>query len=129
MHKNHRLGDLLVFSWRTLASHKRDLPHDAFTSVGFFYLEDHSIPQPLLDEVLEQSRQLFALPIEQKETLSDPILQRGYTRFEEETLDPINQKDEIRRKDITLEMKYQEMKWMYQSCMVQTYGQSQIIVN
>mmetsp|Transcript_8179 Transcript_8179/g.14834 ORF Transcript_8179/g.14834 Transcript_8179/m.14834 type:complete len:326 (-) Transcript_8179:164-1141(-) len=64
---------------------------DACTKVGFFYLEGHDIPQRLLDEAAQLSKKLFALPVEQKVLLSDPILQRGYTRFEEETLDPANQ--------------------------------------
>ena len=38
-----------------------------------------------------QSKQLFALPLDEKEALIDSILQRGYTQFEEETLDPANQ--------------------------------------
>jgi len=64
---------------------------EACTHVGFFYLEGHSIPQSLLDQVLAKSQVLFSLPIDQKISLSDSTLQRGYTRFEEETLDPINQ--------------------------------------
>lgn len=64
---------------------------DACINVGFFYLEDHSIPRSLLDNIFTQSQQLFALPMEQKLELSDSVLTRGYTRFEEETLDPINQ--------------------------------------
>mmetsp|Transcript_3155 Transcript_3155/g.6973 ORF Transcript_3155/g.6973 Transcript_3155/m.6973 type:complete len:330 (+) Transcript_3155:50-1039(+) len=78
----------------TLSSTEEDIAkalHDACTTVGFFYLEGHSIPHPLLDDVFEQSKQLFALPLEKKNSLSDPILTRGYTRFEEETLDPENQ--------------------------------------
>ena len=66
---------------------------DACTKVGFFYLEDHSIAQSLLDDVFDQSKQLFALPLNEKVVLTDPILQRGYTKFEEETLDPKNQPD------------------------------------
>jgi len=65
--------------------------HDACSKVGFFYLEDHSIPQTLIDEVFRLSMQLFSLPKEQKEQLADSVLQRGYTKFEEETLDPANQ--------------------------------------
>ncbi|KAL7468957.1 hypothetical protein ACHAXS_009202 [Conticribra weissflogii] len=65
---------------------------DACTHVGFFYLEGHSIHQSLLDEVLAKSQVLFALPMDQKISLSDSNLQRGYTRSEEETLDPINQR-------------------------------------
>lgn len=65
--------------------------HDACTKVGFFYLEGHGIPQSLLDDAFKQSKSLFSLPTHQKLLLADAILQRGYTRFEEETLDPKNQ--------------------------------------
>ena len=64
---------------------------DASINVGFFYLEGHSISQDLIDNVLTQSQILFALPMEQKMLLSDKKLTLGYTRFEEETLDPKNQ--------------------------------------
>ncbi|KAL7531777.1 hypothetical protein ACHAXR_005118 [Thalassiosira sp. AJA248-18] len=64
---------------------------DACTKVGFFYLEGHGISQSLLDKVFQQSQNLFALPEDQKVLLSDSILQRGYTRFEEEALDPKQQ--------------------------------------
>ena len=64
---------------------------EACINVGFFYLEDHSIPQSLIDNVFIRSKQLFCLPMQQKRELSDSILTRGYTRFGEETLDPINQ--------------------------------------
>lgn len=63
----------------------------ACTKVGFFYLVGHGISQHLMDEVIQQSQTLFALPVEQKKLLSDQILNRGYTAFEEETLDPANQ--------------------------------------
>lgn len=65
---------------------------DACINVGFFYLEDHSTPQNLLDDMFAQSGQLFSLPMDQKLELSDSLLTRGYTRFGEETLDPMNQK-------------------------------------
>ena len=64
---------------------------DACTTVGFFYLKDHGITDRLLREVLRQSAVLFALPDDQKRTLSDPTLERGHTRFGEETLDPAHQ--------------------------------------
>ena len=64
---------------------------EACINAGFFYLKDHSIPQSLLDDVFTQSKQLFSLPMEHKLEISDSVLTRGYTRFEEETLDPMNQ--------------------------------------
>jgi isopenicillin N synthase-like dioxygenase len=62
--------------------------HAACTSTGFFYLKDHSVPSSLTDSVLHQSSLLFALPLHEKNALIDSILNRGYTRFEEEKLDP-----------------------------------------
>ena len=64
---------------------------DASIDVGFFYLENHSIPQTLIDDVFTLSKSLFSLPMEEKIELSDTELTRGYTRFGEETLDPSNQ--------------------------------------
>ncbi|KAL7527770.1 hypothetical protein ACHAWF_002304 [Thalassiosira exigua] len=64
---------------------------DACARGDFFYLEGHGVPESLLDKVLEQSKKLFDLPTNEKESIFDPILQRGYTRFESETLDPKNQ--------------------------------------
>lgn len=39
---------------------------DACTRVGFFYIENHDIPQTLVDEVFEQAQQFFNLPFEEK---------------------------------------------------------------
>ncbi len=39
---------------------------DISTTVGFFYLKGHGIPQHLIDGVFEQSRRFHALPIEAK---------------------------------------------------------------
>ena len=66
---------------------------EACINFGFFYLDGHDITQSLLDDVFRQSKILFALPEEQKKLLADPVLSRGFTRFEEETLDPANQPD------------------------------------
>ena len=61
---------------------------DACINVGFFYLENHSISDSLISEVFRQSKKFFSLPLDQKKLVSDPILNRGYTAMEEETLDP-----------------------------------------
>ncbi len=56
----------------------REVTHD----VGFFYLVGHGIPQQLIDEVLELSREFFALPEADKlaiENVHSPQF-RGYTR-------------------------------------------------
>ena len=56
----------------------REVTHE----VGFFYLVGHGIPQRLIDEVLDVSRQFFALPEAEKfaiENIHSPQF-RGYTR-------------------------------------------------
>ena len=64
----------------------------ACVDVGFFYLEGHGISNELLDKVMEQSKKLFGLSMRAKEAMKDPVMSRGYTAMEEETLDPVNQK-------------------------------------
>eukprot|EP00527_Entomoneis_sp_CCMP2396_P005767 CAMPEP_0198152656 /NCGR_PEP_ID=MMETSP1443-20131203/60728_1 /TAXON_ID=186043 /ORGANISM="Entomoneis sp., Strain CCMP2396" /LENGTH=248 /DNA_ID=CAMNT_0043818749 /DNA_START=65 /DNA_END=807 /DNA_ORIENTATION=+ len=58
---------------------------------GFFYVKDHGVSSFTLQSVMEQSEALFALSLEEKKSLSDPVLSRGYTGMQEETLDPGNQ--------------------------------------
>lgn len=60
----------------------------ACVDVGFFYLENHGISPDLMHRVMDQSKLLFDLPLEEKQRLSDKVMSRGYTAFEEETLDP-----------------------------------------
>src|SRR5690606_39708382 len=51
--------------------------------VGFFYLVGHGVPQDLVDEVLQVSREFFALPEAHKlaiENVRSPHF-RGYTRI------------------------------------------------
>jgi isopenicillin N synthase-like dioxygenase len=63
----------------------------ACVDVGFFYLENHGISSDLISRVMDQSKLLFDLPLEEKQVLSDKVTSRGYTAFEEETLDPKRQ--------------------------------------
>jgi len=63
----------------------------ACIDVGFFYLEDHGIPSDLMTRVLTMSKDFFNLPPGEKSNCIDPVLNRGYTRMGEETLDPQNQ--------------------------------------
>jgi isopenicillin N synthase-like dioxygenase len=64
---------------------------DACTDVGFFYVKGHDISEAFLEEVMEASKRLFDLPLNEKLALQDKELTRGYTPMEEETLDPENQ--------------------------------------
>ena len=59
----------------------------ACIETGFFYLDDHSIPLTFLDQVFQQSKALFELPLSEKNLLNDKVTNRGYTAFEEEVLD------------------------------------------
>ena len=47
---------------------------------GFFYISGHGIPEPLIDNVLTQARQFFALPLDDKMALNkaQSIANRGY---------------------------------------------------
>ena len=61
---------------------------DACVNYGFLYLEGHGIDPSFLEQVMAQSKALFDLPLEAKMKVKDTVLNRGYTAFEEETLDP-----------------------------------------
>mmetsp|Transcript_31993 Transcript_31993/g.52831 ORF Transcript_31993/g.52831 Transcript_31993/m.52831 type:complete len:324 (+) Transcript_31993:40-1011(+) len=63
----------------------------ACVDVGFFYVENHGISTDLIKRVMHQTKLLFDLPLEEKQVLSDKVLSRGYTAFEEEKLDPKRQ--------------------------------------
>jgi isopenicillin N synthase-like dioxygenase len=63
----------------------------ACVDVGFFYVENHGVSNDLIEKVMEQMRLLFHLPVEEKGILSDKVMTRGYTAFEEEKLDPKRQ--------------------------------------
>jgi len=69
------------------ASHLRK----ACIDVGFFYVINHGVDVKLLDEVFEQSKRFFALPIEEKMKVIHDENHRGYTPFQEQFLDPAKQ--------------------------------------
>lgn len=55
--------------------------HEALTTVGFFYISHHGIPEPLQEEILTDAARFFALPPEQKLELAMPkagLSWRGY---------------------------------------------------
>ncbi|OVA12445.1 Isopenicillin N synthase [Macleaya cordata] len=58
---------------------------------GFFYVINHGITQEFIDEVFEQSRRFFDLPIDDKMRLLRNEKNRGYTPVLDELLDPKNQ--------------------------------------
>jgi isopenicillin N synthase-like dioxygenase len=65
--------------------------HEACKEVGFFYLAGHGIDPTLIRQVFAQSKLLFSLNDASKRAMRDPVLSRGYTAMEEETLDPARQ--------------------------------------
>lgn len=64
----------------------------ACVDYGFFYLEGHGISPSLFEQVMHQSKSLFDVSLDTKQKLCDPVMSRGYTAFEEETLDPVHQR-------------------------------------
>uniref|UniRef100_M4F032 Fe2OG dioxygenase domain-containing protein n=1 Tax=Brassica campestris TaxID=3711 RepID=M4F032_BRACM len=58
---------------------------------GFFYVINHGINEEFMDDVFEQSKKLFALPLEEKMKVLRNEKHRGYTPVLDEILDPENQ--------------------------------------
>ncbi len=51
----------------------------ACQNIGFFYVRNHGIPQPLIDHTFALSKQFFQQPFEVKQHLRDPDTPgRGY---------------------------------------------------
>ncbi|KAL4425630.1 hypothetical protein ABPG75_009646 [Micractinium tetrahymenae] len=61
---------------------------EACTKHGFFYLVNHGIPEELIASTFAAQRAFFSLPLESKLRIAADDNNRGYTPFEEETLDP-----------------------------------------
>jgi isopenicillin N synthase-like dioxygenase len=51
---------------------------DAAQRVGFFYVRNHGVPQPLVERVYALSRRFFALPAETKQSVRINALHRGF---------------------------------------------------
>ncbi len=54
---------------------------NAFAETGFCYLADHGVSDQLIEEVVEQSRRFFRLPLDVKERCAPRELVRGYNRM------------------------------------------------
>eukprot|EP00252_Welwitschia_mirabilis_P023089 TRINITY_DN6437_c0_g1_i1.p1 TRINITY_DN6437_c0_g1~~TRINITY_DN6437_c0_g1_i1.p1 ORF type:complete len:324 (-),score=57.09 TRINITY_DN6437_c0_g1_i1:230-1201(-) len=63
----------------------------ACLDTGFFYVVNHGISEEFMQEVFEQSRRFFKLPMEQKMKLLRSKKHRGYTPIHDESLDPDRQ--------------------------------------
>jgi isopenicillin N synthase-like dioxygenase len=61
----------------------------ACTNTGFFYITGHGAPTGLIDRVVQQSRDFFALPMEQKLALSmtQSSCRHGYEPMKAQTLE------------------------------------------
>jgi isopenicillin N synthase-like dioxygenase len=52
---------------------------DASTTVGFFYVVNHGVPQAVIDAAVDASRRFFAEPLEQRMRIAVAKSNRGYT--------------------------------------------------
>lgn len=68
----------------------RPLPQ-ACKDFGFFYLENHGVPEKVVRHVFDQWKAFFTLGIEAKMTVKADKNNRGYMRMHEETVDPDHQ--------------------------------------
>ncbi|GAQ89396.1 2-oxoacid-dependent dioxygenase [Klebsormidium nitens] len=65
---------------------------EACVKSGFFYVADHGVDEGLVQATFEQCRLFFSLPEAEKMKYLQDSNNRGYTPFEEETLDVTRQK-------------------------------------
>lgn len=62
--------------------------HQACSTRGFFHVVNHGIDQELQDKLFEQLRLFFSLPANEKIKILADGNNRGYTPYQEETLNP-----------------------------------------
>ena len=65
--------------------------HQACKEFGFFYLENHGIPEEVVEQVFQASKAFFSLDQDDKLSVKADKNNRGYTPMHEEVLDPENQ--------------------------------------
>ena len=63
----------------------------ACEDIGFFVICNHGVDDKVRSRAFEQSAAFFAMPMEKKLALLADKNSRGYTRYQEETLDPSTQ--------------------------------------
>ncbi|KAF9778583.1 Clavaminate synthase-like protein [Thelephora terrestris] len=71
------------------------LIRDACINVGFFYVSNHGIPEPKIEQTLDAAKRFFALPLAAKEELDihkSPNF-KGYTGLLDENTNPENRGD------------------------------------
>lgn len=60
---------------------------------GFFMITGHGLDEHYMENVFEETRKLFSLPLHDKESIKADKNNRGWTPWQEETLDPANQRE------------------------------------
>ena len=70
---------------------------DAFKTVGFVYLANHSIPQSQIDNVFAKSKRFFDLSMEEKNKLAwiTPQANRGYVAPGREKVSRLSNKEDV----------------------------------
>jgi len=68
---------------------------DACINVGFFYVSNHGIPEPVINQSIDAAKSFFALPLETKQALDihKTPNYRGYTGLFSENTNPLNRGD------------------------------------
>lgn len=64
---------------------------DACLKHGFFFVRNHGVPPEVIDKEFESSKAFFSLPLEAKMALHVNDKVKGYTPFQDQTLDPSTQ--------------------------------------
>ncbi|KAG6740721.1 hypothetical protein POTOM_056189 [Populus tomentosa] len=75
----------------TSPSPSKTLAPKACLDCGFFYVINHGISEELMEEVFEQNKKFFELPLSEKMKVLRNEKHRGYTPLFDELLDPDNQ--------------------------------------
>ena len=83
-----------------------DRLYQACIQVGFFYVKNHGVPQPVIDRAFAQAQRFFALPLEEKMKIhiSYSRNHRGYVPLLEENTDPTAKGDLHEAIDFALEV-------------------------
>ncbi len=60
--------------------------HAACTTVGFFYIRNHGVPQPIVDAAVAAARTFFAFPVETKRRVAVNPRHRGFNALGDATM-------------------------------------------
>ncbi len=86
----------------------------ACTHVGFFYLKNHGVPQPLIKQLFAESKQFFDLPIEVKNKIpwDSPESNCGYIGMQTQHLDPNQTGDLMEAYNVGFLQPQANKKWL-----------------